>query len=267
MTAGGLRAHGRLRRLGLVAAAAMVGVGLVSCGSSSTSSGSTSGASGGAVTLEFAQWWGAELPDGSFDKIIADFDGARTRPSRSSCSARRTRRPSSNWSPARRRKTLPDVVGLDGAWVNDFAKQGAIADLSALMTDGELRRRVSWPARSRSRRQDVHDPGGQLRLPAVRQPGSADQGRGRRGAHDPHRVPGRGQEDQRALAATSRAGPFRSTPPSPTASRTTSCPGCGRPAAPCSRTASPTCTNDAGQERRRLHQEPQRRRRHRARLR
>ena len=34
-------------------------------------------------------------------------------------------------------KTLPDVVGLDGAWVSDFAKQGAIADLSELMTDAK----------------------------------------------------------------------------------------------------------------------------------
>lgn len=29
--------------------------------------------------------------------------------------------------------TMSDVVGLDGAWVNDFVKQGSIADLSALM--------------------------------------------------------------------------------------------------------------------------------------
>ena len=34
-------------------------------------------------------------------------------------------------------KTLPDVVGLDGAWVNDFAKQGAITDLSALMAEAK----------------------------------------------------------------------------------------------------------------------------------
>jgi multiple sugar transport system substrate-binding protein len=34
-------------------------------------------------------------------------------------------------------RTLPDVVGLDGAWVSDFAKQGAIADLSKLMTDAK----------------------------------------------------------------------------------------------------------------------------------
>ncbi len=31
--------------------------------------------------------------------------------------------------------TMPDVVGLDGAWVSDFAKQGVIADLTQLMSE------------------------------------------------------------------------------------------------------------------------------------
>jgi len=31
--------------------------------------------------------------------------------------------------------TMPDIVGLDGAWVSDFVDQGAITDLTALMTD------------------------------------------------------------------------------------------------------------------------------------
>ena len=30
---------------------------------------------------------------------------------------------------------MSDVVGLDGAWVSDFAEQGAITDLSAVMAD------------------------------------------------------------------------------------------------------------------------------------
>ena len=34
-------------------------------------------------------------------------------------------------------RTLPDVVGLDGAWVNDFTKQGALADLSSLMSEAQ----------------------------------------------------------------------------------------------------------------------------------
>ena len=132
MTAGGLRAYGRLRRLGLVAAAAMVGVGLVSCGSSSTSSGSTSGASGGAVTLEFAQWWEPELPDGAFAKIISDFEAENPTIKVKLLSAPYASTKQQLVAGAAS-KTLPDVVGLDGAWVNDFAKQGAITDLSALM--------------------------------------------------------------------------------------------------------------------------------------
>ena len=31
--------------------------------------------------------------------------------------------------------TMSDVVGLDGAWVSDFVKQGAIASLTDLMTE------------------------------------------------------------------------------------------------------------------------------------
>ena len=44
---------------------------------------------------------------------------------------------------------MPDVVGIDGAWVNDFAKQGAIADLTALMgqegyDDSELASQIQY---------------------------------------------------------------------------------------------------------------------------
>ena len=37
----------------------------------------------------------------------------------------------------RRRGRCRTSSGLDGAWVSDFAKQGAIADLSALMDDAK----------------------------------------------------------------------------------------------------------------------------------
>ena len=46
-------------------------------------------------------------------------------------------------------RTLPDVVGLDGAWVSDFAKQGRSPTSPTLMADASTTR-VSWPARSRS---------------------------------------------------------------------------------------------------------------------
>ncbi|MEV6344318.1 sugar ABC transporter substrate-binding protein [Actinoplanes sp. NPDC051851] len=118
-----------LRRL-LAAATATVTLAFgAACGSSS------SGDSGdGTVTLEFAQWWGAELPDGEFDKLIDDFTAQNPTIKVKLLSAPYASTKQQLLTGAAS-KTLPDVVGLDGAWVNDFAKQGAIADMSALMKD------------------------------------------------------------------------------------------------------------------------------------
>ncbi len=120
----------RLRRTWALMAAVAVAFGAAACGSGS--SGSTS--SDGTVTLEFAQWWGAELPSGSFDKIISDFTAQNPNIKVKLLSAPYASTKEQLVTGAASR-TLPDVVGLDGAWVNDFAKQGAIADLSKLMTD------------------------------------------------------------------------------------------------------------------------------------
>jgi multiple sugar transport system substrate-binding protein len=88
----------------------------------------------GTVTLEFAQWWGAELPAGEFDKIIDDFTVEHPNIKIELLSAPYASTKQQLLTGAAS-KTLPDVVGLDGAWVNDFAKQGAITDLSQLMAE------------------------------------------------------------------------------------------------------------------------------------
>ena len=120
----------RLKRVtGAVTAAAMVAF-VAACGSG----GSSDAASDGSVTLEFAQWWGAELPAGSFDKIISGFTAQNPKIKVKLLSAPYDSTKQQLVTGAAS-KTLPDVVGLDGAWVSDFAKQGAIADLSKLMTD------------------------------------------------------------------------------------------------------------------------------------
>jgi multiple sugar transport system substrate-binding protein len=118
----------RLRRL-LTALAATTLVGaMAACGGSGDES------SDGTVTLEFAQWWGAELPAGEFDKIISDFTAQNPTIKVKLLSAPYASTKQQLITGAAS-KTLPDVVGLDGAWVNDFAKQGAITDISALMTE------------------------------------------------------------------------------------------------------------------------------------
>jgi multiple sugar transport system substrate-binding protein len=120
----------RLKRvIGAVTAAATVAF-LGACGSG----GSDDAASGGPVTLEFAQWWGAELPAGDFDKIVNDFTSQNPNIKIKLLSAPYASTKQQLVTGAAS-KTLPDVVGLDGAWVSDFAKQGAITDLSKLMTD------------------------------------------------------------------------------------------------------------------------------------
>jgi multiple sugar transport system substrate-binding protein len=135
MAAGSAMLQSRLKRLvGVVSAAAVVGAGAVACGSSGNDSSSSS--SGGPVTLEFAQWWGAELPSGSLEKIVNDFTAQNPTIKVKLLSAPYASTKQQLVSGAASR-TLPDVVGLDGAWVNDFAKQGAITDLSALMSDAK----------------------------------------------------------------------------------------------------------------------------------
>ncbi len=122
----------RMRRvIGAATAAATVAL-VAACGSGA--SGDT--ASDGSVTLEFAQWWGAELPAGEFDKIVNDFTAQNPNIKIKLLSAPYASTKQQLITGAAS-KTLPDVVGLDGAWVNDFAKQGAITDLSKLMADAK----------------------------------------------------------------------------------------------------------------------------------
>ncbi|WP_353898852.1 sugar ABC transporter substrate-binding protein [Micromonospora harpali] len=117
------------RLIGAVTVAATVAT-VAACGSGD----SGDAAADGTVTLEFAQWWGAELPAGDFDKIINDFTAQNPNIKIKLLSAPYAST-KQQLVTAAASKTLPDVVGLDGAWVNDFAKQGAIADMSKLMTD------------------------------------------------------------------------------------------------------------------------------------
>ncbi len=89
-----------------------------------------------AVTLEFSQWWEPELPAGKFRALMDEFEAQNP--------GIKVKLISGPYSTTRDQivagaatGTMSDVVGLDGAWVNDFVKQGAIADLSKLMSDAK----------------------------------------------------------------------------------------------------------------------------------
>lgn len=121
----------RRREFGQMAAVmtALTAMGVAGCSGSGGGSGD-----GGEVTLEFTQWWEPELPDGTFRALMDTFEEQNPGIKVELLSGPYASTKEQLVAGAAAR-TMPDVVGLDGAWVNDFAKQGAIADLTALMSE------------------------------------------------------------------------------------------------------------------------------------
>ena len=105
---------------------------LTACGGAGSSETSSAQGNGDAITLEFAQWWEPELPDNSLRGLMDEFekDNPGIKVKLLSGPYASTREQIVAGAAA---GTMSDVVGLDGAWVNDFAKQGAIANLSDVM--------------------------------------------------------------------------------------------------------------------------------------
>ncbi len=86
------------------------------------------------VTLEFSQWWEPELPAGEFRALMDEFEAQNP--------GITVELISGPYSTTRDQivagaatGTMADVVGLDGAWVSDFVKQGALASLTDLMSE------------------------------------------------------------------------------------------------------------------------------------
>lgn len=119
-----------------IAALAAAALAFTGCGGGSTAATSSSTAAaagaGEAVTLEFTQWWEPELPAGSLRSIMDDFEAKNP--------GIKVKLVSGPYAATKEQVvagaaagTMSDVVGLDGAWVSDFVKQGALANLTDLM--------------------------------------------------------------------------------------------------------------------------------------
>jgi len=119
-----------------IAALAATALALSGCGGAATTSSSSGAAGGGDVTLEFAQWWEPELPAGALRSIMDDFEaknaGIKVKLISGPYAATKQ-----TVVAAAASGTMSDVVGLDGAWVSDFVKQGALANVSQLMSDAK----------------------------------------------------------------------------------------------------------------------------------
>ena len=88
------------------------------------------------TTIEFIQWWEPEMPAGALRGIMNDFEAANP--------GIKVTLVSGPYSATHDQivvgaasGTLSDVVGLDGAWVNGLAKQGAISSMDGLMADAK----------------------------------------------------------------------------------------------------------------------------------
>lgn len=126
-----VRGQRRTRKIVGASTAAVALLALTGC-AAGTEDGSEG--NGGDVTIEFAQWWEPELPDGEFRALIDGFEDANPGITVELVSGPYASTKEQLFAGAAS-GTMPDVVGLDGAWVNDFASQGVIADLSALMDE------------------------------------------------------------------------------------------------------------------------------------
>src|SRR4029450_9806656 len=135
MAGGSGRVRSGVKRLLGLVTAAMLAVAAVGCGTGS-GEGSAGSREQGPVPLEFAQWWGPELHEGAFQELMTQFESQNPNIKVKLLSGPYASTKQQLVSGAAS-KTLPDVVGLDGAWVNDFAKQGGITDLSRLMAEAK----------------------------------------------------------------------------------------------------------------------------------
>jgi maltose-binding protein MalE len=84
------------------------------------------------VKIEFIQWWEPELPGGFFRGLMDEFEAQNPGIKVDLISGPYSSTKDQIIAGAAT-GTLCDVVGLDGAWVNDLSKQGAIANLDDLV--------------------------------------------------------------------------------------------------------------------------------------
>lgn len=118
--------------LGAVATTAAAALALTGCSSSSGGGGSSSSDSNQKVTLTFSQWWAPQMPSGSMQGIVNDFEKSHPNIKIKLISAPFDTVQSQTISQAAS-GTMSDIVGLDGAWISPLYKQGALANLSDLM--------------------------------------------------------------------------------------------------------------------------------------
>lgn len=108
---------------------------MTACGGSSDSGDQDTGeeAAAGGATLKFQQWWGAELPEGYLDEIVANYQEE---------SGNTVELLTAPWADTKTaitagaaNNTIADIVSVDGAWLAEFVDMGILTDIEAAGVD------------------------------------------------------------------------------------------------------------------------------------
>lgn len=125
------------KMLSVAVVGAMV-LSLAACGGSgdSASDGGDDAASGDGVTLKFQQWWGAELPEGFLDDVVANYEketGVKVELLTAPWADTKTA-----ITAGATNGTIADIISVDGAWLSEFTDMGILADVEAAGVDSSL---------------------------------------------------------------------------------------------------------------------------------
>ena len=125
-----------MKKMFSVALVGVMTLSLAACGSSNEESSDGDSGSGEGKTIKFQQWWGAELPEGYLEDIVAKYEEETgvtvellTAPwadTKTAITAGATN------------NTIADIISVDGAWLAEFADMGIITDVEAAGVDTSL---------------------------------------------------------------------------------------------------------------------------------
>lgn len=109
---------------------------LAACGSSEKKESDGGKSSSDTTTIKFQQWWGAELPEGYLDEVVAQYEkdtGVKVELLTAPWADTKTA-----ITAGATNGTMADVLSVDGAWLAEFVDMGILADVEKAGFDSEL---------------------------------------------------------------------------------------------------------------------------------
>lgn len=118
----------------MVSVMAIMALAMTGCGGSSdTGEGEEAAADNSGTTLKFQQWWGAELPEGYLDEVVAGFQ------EETGITVELLTAPWADTKTAitagAANGTIADIISVDGAWLAEFVDMGILTDIEAAGVD------------------------------------------------------------------------------------------------------------------------------------